>query len=84
MIKYRMKQIKLIFLLFVLFTAATPVYAQFGGCDPETDPFCDPEGNPSDPFEPIPIDGGALALLAGGAALGYKALKKKKEENSEE
>lgn len=43
------------------------------------------------PFDPdacqdidIPIDGGALALLAGGAALGYKALKKKKEENSEE
>lgn len=46
-------------------------------CDPNTDPFCDEDGGSQDPFEPIPIDGGAVALLVGGAALGYKALKKK-------
>lgn len=48
---------------------------------------CDPEYEPNgcdDPYgENIPIDGGALALLAGGAALGYKALKKKREDNVE-
>lgn len=76
MIKHRMKLIRWVFILFVLFTFTLPVAAQ-EDCDPEYDPFCE------DPFEPIPIDGGAIALLVGGAALGYKALKKKKEKSAD-
>lgn len=60
-----------IFLLYVSFSIAQ----EKEPCTDPLDPDCDNEY--------IPIDGGALALLAAGAALGYKALKKKKEEDSE-
>ncbi|GEM_PF-2717794 len=74
-----MKGLKYILLSLSLSFCCIATYAQ---C-PEEDPFCDDGGAPPDPWGDVPIDGGALALLAGGAALGYKALKKKKEDNTE-
>ncbi len=43
----------------------------------ELDPNCDPG------FEEVPIDGGVLALLAGGIAFGYKAFKKRGNKENE-
>lgn len=63
-------------LLVGLFLGALNVTAQDGWDPGHEDPW-----QPGEPGEDIPIDGGALALLAGGAALGYKALKKKKSED---
>ncbi len=70
-----MSSLKYIILL-VLLCGASLAFAQgdWGGGE-----------NPweQEPGEEIPIDGGALALLVGGAALGYKALKKRKEESAD-
>ena len=35
---------------------------------------------PGPPGPPVPIDGGLTALLVAGGAMGYRAMKKKKEE----
>jgi len=73
--------IKLIFFIF-FFCSIQWVQAQVP-CDPETDPFCDPEGNPEDPFEPVPIDGGVSALLVGGILLGARAYRNRKTKEEE-
>jgi hypothetical protein len=36
------------------------------------------QAQPSNPINPVPLDGGLSLLIAGGAALGYKAYKNKK------
>ncbi|RRN76905.1 hypothetical protein EIM50_22305 [Pseudoxanthomonas sp. SGD-10] len=78
MIKGRFIKGMLVSLVSMLLMIISPIntLAQFEPLPGEHEP-----GGGEDPFADIPIDGGALALLAGGAALGYKALKKKKSEN---
>lgn len=49
-----------------IIVSSTQAFAQ---CDPFLDPFC---------TEPIPLDGGVVALLAAGAAYGYKKIKDNK------
>ncbi len=53
----------IITLMFCTLASSTSVFAQ---CDPFLDPFC---------TEPIPLDGGIVALVAAGAAYGYKKIK---------
>lgn len=36
---------------------------------------------PNNPNNPVPLDGGLSLLIAGGAALGYKVYKGKKQED---
>jgi len=36
---------------------------------------------PDNPTNPVPLDGGLSLLIAGGAALGYKVYKGKKQED---
>lgn len=73
---------KVRFFVALVFTVSSLSVMAFDDFDPDhNDPWA--PGDPSQPPLDIPIDGGALALLAGGAALGYKALKKKKEDNLE-
>lgn len=36
---------------------------------------------PNNPSNPVPLDGGLSLLIAGGAALGYKMYKGKKQED---
>lgn len=72
------KQLRyLLMLVFVVF--GTVVYSQG---DPPEDPGGNPGGNPPVDGTDVPIDGGAVLLLAAGAAYGAKKLrdKKKKEE----
>ncbi|MFD1628629.1 PID-CTERM protein-sorting domain-containing protein [Pseudopedobacter beijingensis] len=73
---------KLLRKIFMVLGFSLCMITAYAACPPN-DPFCNDDGEEPDPWGDIPIDGGALALLAGGAALGYKALKKKKEEGSE-
>ena len=55
-------------LLLILITVLTLVSSVnvFAQCDPFLDPFC---------TEPIPLDGGIVALLVAGAAYGFKKIK---------
>lgn len=69
--------IKLFVIMFLMFSTIW-VVAQPLCIDNPYDPTCVDE---EDPYN-IPIDGGVSALLVGGVLIGYKALKKKRTDDS--
>ena len=77
-----MKIFVTLFLTVLLYS--TQSYAYQYQLEDDCDPLSNDNGFGCLPFDSVPIDGGAIALLVGGAALGYKALKKKKGESETE
>ena len=59
-------KISLMLILTTVLTLATYINVFAQPCDPFLDPFC---------TEPIPLDGGLVALLVAGAAYGFKKIK---------
>ena len=58
-------KISLMLILITVLTLALSANV-FAQCDPFLDPFC---------TEPIPLDGGIVALLVAGAVYGFKKIK---------
>ena len=58
-------KISLLLIFITVLTVASPANV-FAQCDPFLDPNC---------TEPIPLDGGIVALLVAGAAYGFKKIK---------
>ena len=69
------------FLVVLIFLVNLSVFGQEPGpCDPFFDPNCESGGG--DPYEPVPIDGGASVLIAAGVAYGLKKVYDKRKQDN--
>ncbi len=74
---------KAFFLVVLIVLVNLSVFGQGPGpCDPFSDPNCESGGG--DPYEPVPIDGGASVLIAAGVAYGLKKVYDKRKQNKAE